>query len=95
MEKTLGAEHPYAAHNLNNLAEVYQSQGKYAEAEPLYRRALAIYQKVLGPEDPFVARSLGNYAILLRKTNRGAEAARLEARAKAILSKQTKDRPTK
>ena len=28
--------------SLNNLAALYQAQGKYAEAEPLYQRALAI-----------------------------------------------------
>jgi len=30
---------------LNNLAVVYNAQGKYADAEALYKRALAIYEK--------------------------------------------------
>ena len=34
-----------------------QEQGKYAEAEPLYRRALAIREKALGPEHLDVATS--------------------------------------
>ncbi|MCZ6847192.1 MAG: tetratricopeptide repeat protein, partial [Alphaproteobacteria bacterium] len=33
-----------------SLAALYQVQGRYAEAEPLYKRALAIYEKALGPE---------------------------------------------
>ena len=35
-EKALGPEHPDVAVSLNNLASLYQSQGKYAEAEPLF-----------------------------------------------------------
>ncbi len=72
---------------LNNLAELYRDQGKYAEAVPLYKRSLEITEKALGPEHPTVATSLENYAMLLRKTNRDAEAAKLEARAKAIRAK--------
>ena len=41
-EKALGREHPNVAASLNNLAALYDTQGKYAEAEPLYQRALAI-----------------------------------------------------
>ena len=37
------------ATSLNNLAALYYDQGKYAEAEPLYKRALAIWEKALGP----------------------------------------------
>ena len=39
---------------LNNLAVLYE-QGRYADAEPLYKRALAIYEKALGPDHPDVA----------------------------------------
>ena len=62
-------------------------QGRYAEAEPLFKRALAIFEKVLGPEHPSVAISLENYAVLLRETRRGAKAAKMKARAKAIHAK--------
>ena len=40
-------------------------QGKYEEAEPLYRRSLAIREKVYGPDHPAVARGLNNWAALL------------------------------
>ena len=46
----LGPEQPDTAASLNNLAALYQAQGSYAQAEPLYKRALAIVEKVLGPE---------------------------------------------
>ncbi len=52
------------ATNLNNLANLYHAQGKYAEAEPLYKRALAIVEKALGPEHPHVAARLNNLAQL-------------------------------
>ncbi|CAN0583074.1 unnamed protein product, partial [Laminaria digitata] len=42
------------------------AQGNYAEAGPLYKRSLAIYEKALGPEHPSVARSLNNLAVLFR-----------------------------
>ncbi len=83
------------ATSLNNLALLYEAQGKYAEAEPLYGRALAILEKTLGPDHPNVAQSLENYAALLREINRKTEAAELEARAKAIRTKHAKENPTK
>ena len=82
LEQTLGPEHPDVATSINNLALLYQAQGKYAEAEPLYQRALVIYEKALGPEHPYVAQSLENYALLLRATDRNAEADELEERAR-------------
>ncbi len=75
------------AASLNNLAGLYQAQGKYAEAEPLYQRSLAIWEKALGPEHPDVATSLETYAALLRQTARADEAERMETRAKAIRTK--------
>jgi CHAT domain-containing protein len=47
---------------LNNLADFYQAQGRYAEAEPLFKRSLAISEKALGPEHPDVALTLNNLA---------------------------------
>ncbi len=73
--------------SLNNLAEIYRAQGKYAEAEPLYQRSLAIREKALGPEHPDVATSLENYAAILRQTARADQAERMEARAKAMRAK--------
>ncbi len=90
MEKALGPDHPSVATNLNNLAVLYRAHGKYAEAEPLYKRALAIVEKGLGPEHPSVATSLEIYAALLRKTGRGTEATKLKARAKAIRAKHVR-----
>jgi Flp pilus assembly protein TadD len=47
-----GHEHPDVATPLNNLAFLYRLQGRYTEAEPLYKRALEIFEKVLGSDHP-------------------------------------------
>jgi hypothetical protein len=44
------------------LADLYRDQGRYAEAEPLYRRSLTVREKALGPEHPDVAISLSDLA---------------------------------
>jgi len=64
MEKALGGDRPNVATSLNNLAVLYQSQGRYAEAEPLYQRSLTIREQVLGPDHPDVGLSLNNLALL-------------------------------
>ena len=38
--------------SLNNLAALYDSQGRYTEAEPLYLQALAIAEQALGENHP-------------------------------------------
>ncbi len=72
------------AQSLNNPAFLYDAQGRYAQAEPLLQRALAIWEKTLGLEHPTVAQNLENYAALLRKLDRTAESEMMEVRAKAI-----------
>ena len=41
-EASYGPDHPNVATSLNNLAQLLQDTKRLAEAEPLYRRALAI-----------------------------------------------------
>jgi hypothetical protein len=52
------------------LASLYHDQDRYADAEPLYRRTLAIREKGLGPEHPRVAVSLNDLGLLLADNNR-------------------------
>ena len=72
---------------LNCLGASLHNTGQYAEAEPLYKRALTIIEAALGLEHPNVAKVLENYAVLLRKMSREEEAAKLEARAREIRAK--------
>jgi tetratricopeptide (TPR) repeat protein len=70
------------------LASLYQVTGRYAEAEPLYQRAIGITEKTLGPDHPDLAIKLDNLAALYRATGRYAEAEPLLRRAVAILEKR-------
>jgi tetratricopeptide (TPR) repeat protein len=73
-EKALGADQPDVAASLNNLALLYANQGRYADAEPLYKPALAIREKALGPNHPDIAQSLNNLALLYHNQGRYADA---------------------
>ena len=63
---------------------MYRAQGRYAEAEPLYRRALEIHVKALGPDHPDVGQSLNNLAALYYDQGWYAEAEPLSKRSLAI-----------
>jgi tetratricopeptide (TPR) repeat protein len=92
-EKVLGSQHPEVAAVLYNLGELYRSQGKYSEAEPLLERSLAIMENALGPDHPDVAKVLFTYATLLKDTNRPDESAKLEERAKKIRASHSNANP--
>ncbi len=51
-----------AANILSGLADVYQEQGKYAQAAQIYERVLNILKDILGSENTLVAISLKNLA---------------------------------
>ncbi len=84
----MGDNHPRTATSLNNLAGLYQAQGRYKEAEPLYQQALAIRQKQLGDNHPDTARSLNDLAGLYHVQGRLSEAELLFQQALAIRQKQ-------
>jgi CHAT domain-containing protein/tetratricopeptide (TPR) repeat protein len=63
-KKVLGEKHPDYADSLNYLALLYDSQGNYARAEPLFQMALDIRKEVLGEKHPDFAASLNNLASL-------------------------------
>ena len=78
----MGPEHPNTAKSFNNLAVLLSNQEKYARAEPLYRRAMAIREKVLGPEHPDTVIARSNLIRFYRAQGRNAEAEALEKAAK-------------
>jgi tetratricopeptide (TPR) repeat protein len=55
---------PRLATSLNNLAALYHSQGKYAFAEDMYRRALVRNEKLCGEKSAEAARIFFNLAVL-------------------------------
>ena len=72
---------------LNNRAYLYVDQGRYAEADPLFKRELAIYEKVLGPDHPKVAIALNGLATLYQNEDRYSDAEPPYKRALAINEK--------
>ena len=83
-EKARGPGHPDVARSLNNLAMLYQAQGRYAQAEPLLKRALAIREKAFAPDHPDVALSLNNLAAIYHVQDLYAEALPLYQQALAL-----------
>lgn len=72
------------AGSLNNLAELYREQRRYEEAEPLYQRSIAIWEKTVGPEDPCMAQGLNNLALVYSLQGKYGEAELLHFRALQI-----------
>ena len=66
---------------------LYQDQGKYEQAEPLFQRALTIGEKALGPEHPDVATGLNNLAALYHTQGKYEQAEPLLQRSLTILEK--------
>jgi tetratricopeptide (TPR) repeat protein len=63
----LGEDHPDVATSYNNLASLYESQGRYGEAEPLFKKALAICEQQLGLDHPTTITVKENYESFLRE----------------------------
>ena len=76
---------------LNNLAQIYSFEGRYAEAEKLYVRAIGIWEHSQGAAHPNVAACLLNYASVLRKVHRKKEAGKLEVRAREYRAMHGRD----
>ena len=72
---------------MTNLAELYRAQERYAEARPLYEKALAVAEKTIGAESPAVAMNLNNQALLHMAENRPRDAERLLQKALSIQEK--------
>jgi Flp pilus assembly protein TadD len=61
-----GEAHLLTARSLNNLAALYEKQGRYTEAERLYLQALAIVRQQMGESDPMTALCLNNLGALYK-----------------------------
>jgi len=85
--EAFGPQDPRLATSLNNLAELYRLEGMFVDAEPLYKRSLAIREKALGPAHTDVANSLNNLAGLYYQQGKYNEAEPLYKRSLAIWEK--------
>jgi tetratricopeptide (TPR) repeat protein len=74
LAKADGEEAVAYARAANALARNLNAQGRYAKAEPLFRKGLEINERVLGPDHPDTATSYNNVASNLDDQGRYAEA---------------------
>ena len=81
----LGPEHPDTLASWSNLAAVYNNQGKYAQAEALYRQSLEINRRVLGPEHPGTLASMNNLAGVYNNQGKYAQAEALYSQTLEVL----------
>jgi tetratricopeptide (TPR) repeat protein len=65
---------------LSNMAQLLYAANQLFDAEPLYRRALALDEASFGPDHLRVARDLNNLALLFKATNRLSEVEPLSRR---------------
>lgn len=88
-ERTLPNAHrnPKVARSLTTLADVYVASQKFADAEPLYARAVAIEEQAFPDGHPDTASLLARQADLMRRTGREAEAEKLAERASEVRRK--------
>src|SRR5262245_11472625 len=82
-----GFDFPEASRLVNQAGYYLNERAQYIEAEPLYRKALAISEKALGPDHPDTATSLNNLALLYNNQGKYGEAEPLCLRDLAISEK--------
>lgn len=58
---------PRLATSLMNMAIVYHAQGQYAQAAPLYQRALTLQEQLFGTDHPHLVTVLKAYADVQRR----------------------------
>ena len=80
----LGKADPRLAISLNDLGMFYHSLGRLTEAEPLYRKAIAIDEKRGGEAGVDIAVTLENLAELYKSQQRKGEAVTLSVSTSAV-----------
>ena len=87
LEKNGGEENIDGAYSMNNLANIYRIQGRYSEAEVLYKKSLNILKRASGKDTIDVAASMANLANLYMAQGKCMEADLLLKKSKKISEK--------
>ena len=66
--ESFGDRDPRLARTLHNLGYIFRAQGRLANAEPMYLRALGLQEAILGREHLEVAQTLNNLAAVYRES---------------------------
>ncbi len=75
------------AQAITNVATCYAAQARYEQAEPLYQRALTLFEQANWTEKPEALETMQLYALLLKKSGRDAEANAMLEKVAAIRKK--------
>jgi tetratricopeptide (TPR) repeat protein len=89
MRDALGKGHRSIAACVDELVTTYDSEGKYAVAEPLVRRALEVYRRGVGEGHPDHATCLRMVALWFFRMRRLTEAQELYRRALKMIRKES------
>ncbi len=73
-EKLLGPNDPLVSESLNNIAVLYNAQGKYSQAEEYCLRAHHIKEQIYEPDHPRLATSYDNLATVCEHQGKNSEA---------------------
>jgi CHAT domain-containing protein len=82
------------AATLSNLGRVHAAQGKYSEAEGLYKRAMEIAKQTVSASHPAVARGLSDMAILYEARGESGSALAYSRKATAAVLAHRTAEPT-
>jgi len=82
-----GANDPEYARALGWQAYLYQVQGRFAEADPLFHQSLALLERALPADHPDIATSINNLGFQYQVTDRLDEAEALYKRSLAMREK--------
>ncbi len=82
-----GPNHSQTAISMNNLAAIYQGQGRLPEAEELYKQAMTIWEKSVGKNSYEVASCMNNLADVYSAQRNYKDSENLFKSALAILEK--------
>ncbi len=83
----IGSLNPRLADSLNELGILYAKQHKYAQAEPMFQRALGVTVAAMGSDHPDVAVILRNIGILKGSQRQYAEADILLSQSLSLTSR--------
>jgi tetratricopeptide (TPR) repeat protein len=93
-ERVLGPDAKWVSSAIQLLAVLLdEEEGRYAEAEPLYRRELDIRRRVYGDDRPETAWAMADLADFFSRTGKGAEAVPLVWQFLAVIRRVYGDHP--
>jgi tetratricopeptide (TPR) repeat protein len=87
LNKFKNSKDPNVAVSLSNLAQLYEAQGRYKQAEEIWIRVLSIYEAAYGTEHPIYADTLQALARLHTETGKLQDALKLQKTAHNIIEK--------